>query len=346
MKIGIPSEIKPGEKRVALRPQEVAELVNNGHEVFVQSGAGLGAEYPDKLYTGAGAVCLPTAQELYAAAELIVKVKEPVDGDLHHLKAHHTLFCYLHLASAPVLVARLQAIGCKAVAFETLEVDGKTPLLAPMSAIAGRVAMQIGCWYLHKQRGGRGVLLGGIHGMQAGTVTIIGMGVAGCEAARMAERLGARVNVLDINTERLRQIKQEIPVVEAITADSDVLESLLPKTDVLIGAVYVLGRKAPVVVNEQQLALLPAGAVAVDISIDQGGCLAGSRVCTHKDPVYENGHVLQSAIANLPAAVPKTASDILSQTILPYVHEIADNRWSVPLQQAINVQEGQLLIEL
>lgn len=346
MRIGIPTEIKPQEGRVALTPNRCAELVKAGHDVFIQAGAGDKSGYDDDQFKSVGVHIAENAKSLYEKAELIVKVKEPLEQDLSYLTKDHTLFCYLHLAADPKLVDNLKNIGLNATAFETVVKDGSTPLLAPMSAIAGRLSVQIGARVLHAPEGGRGTLIGGITGHKTGNVTVIGAGVAGTEAAILAHGMGAHVRVLDINGQKLQEMSAEYPDIEWVVSTESALEELLPETDILVGSVYVIGRKAPTVVTEDQIKLMPKGSVVVDISIDQGGCIETSCPCTHEDPTYVNHGVVHSAITNMPAAAPRTASEVLSKAILPYVKQIADDDWSDELKEAVNVDNGKLLIEL
>lgn len=346
MKIGIPTETKIAEKRVALTPEDCGYLVSKGIDVHIQSGAGVCAGYEDGEYQEVGCVVMEDAERLYGSADLIVKVKEPLEGDLKLLEKRHTLFCYLHLAAEPQLVETLKEIGLKAYAFETVVEDGATPLLAPMSAIAGRLSVQLGTRFLHASQGGRGTLLGGIQGKSSGNVTVVGAGVAGQEAARLAYGMGAHVTVLDINEGVLNAVKTEMPKADVQLSTSENLEKLLPETDVLVGAVYVVGRKAPHVVTSEQIQLMPKGSVVVDISIDQGGCIQTSKPCTHAEPTFERHGVIHSAITNLPAAAPRTASQILSEAILPYVEQLVGNRASKSLEKAVNVDNGELKIQL
>ena len=344
--IGVPSETKEAEKRVALIPTSCRELIEQGFNINIQAGAGVGAGYSDELYQQAGCTIQPDAAALYNSSQLIVKVKEPLESDLANLTEQHTLFCYLHLAAEPSLVEKLKQIGGTSVAFETVVVDGKTPLLAPMSAIAGRLAVQIGTWYLHAPRGGRGTLIGGIKGMNEGKVTVVGAGVAGEEAAILASGMGAEVVVMDINQERLTQLQQQLPNIKPVISSPESIAEQLADTDLLVGAVYVIGRKAPQIITQQHIETMPAGAVAVDISIDQGGCMETSQPGTHDNPVFTAHAVIHSAITNLPAAAPRTASKALSRAIAPYVAQLAKQEWSAELTAAINVQAGELKIEL
>ena len=314
--IGVPTEIKTGERRIALVPHDCARLIALGHTIHIQSGAGLGAGFTDDEYVAAGCSIQPDAASLYGAAQKIIKVKEPLDGDLALLTPRHSLFCYLHLAGNPGLEDKLNAIGCGYEAFETvIDQNGGTPLLAPMSAVAGRLSVQLGTHYLHTHQGGRGVLLGGTSfAGGAGVVTVIGAGIAGTEAALLAAGMGAQVNVLDLSFNKLTKFKgnSNVSCYESTPAQ---LEELLPQTDLLIGAVYVVGQKAPTVVNAEQMKLLPKGAVTVDIAIDQGGCFETSRPTTHMEPTFELDGIIHCGITNLPAAAPRTASEMLSKVI-------------------------------
>ena len=346
MKIGVPTEIKIAEKRVALTPTACKKLIKNGNKVSIQQGAGQGAGFADNLYAEAGCTIQPDAKTLYQFSELIVKVKEPLAADLENLTKDHLLFCYLHLAAEPELVENLKNIGLTAIAFETVVESGKTPLLAPMSAIAGRLSTQIGTWYLHAPRGGNGTLMGGISNIQAGNVTVVGAGVAGYEAAKLAYGMGANVTVLDINEARLAELKEEMANLNTEISTPETLMELAKTTDLMIGAVYVIGREAPNVITIDHVKAMPEGSVLVDISIDQGGCAETSLACTHESPVYEAYGVIHSAITNLPAAAPRTASQILSDAISPYVEKLASNNWSESLKQGVNVENGELKIEL
>lgn len=345
-KVGIPKEIKASEKRVALTPVDCSKLTQKGVVVFVQSQAGEGAGFMDDEYIQAGCQVVETAEALYGASDLIVKVKEPLEGDLQYITQDHLLFCYLHLASGPELTQALLAKKVKSVAFETVVVDGKTPLLAPMSAIAGRLATQIGTWYLHAPHGGNGTLLGGIHGLSCGHVVVVGAGVAGTEAARLAYGMGAEVTMLDINEERLQELKSKMPNLNIDTSNDETLLKYAQGADVLVGAVYVVGKRAPTVVKKAHIQNMQPGSVVVDISIDQGGCMETSKPCTHDEPVYTEFDVIHSAITNLPAAAPKTASEILSLNICGYVESLAKDEWSNVLLEAVNTDSGELKIEL
>tara|TARA_R110000868_G_scaffold218576_1_gene468963 strand:- start:107633 stop:108676 length:1044 start_codon:yes stop_codon:yes gene_type:complete len=346
LQIGVPKEVKIAERRISLVPNDCKNLIEQGFSVYIQEGAGEEAGYPDQLYLDAGCEIKSTAKDLYESSNLIVKVKEPLAEDIALLREDHLLFCYLHLASGPELTQALLSKKLTAVAFETVVVDGKTPLLAPMSAIAGRLATQIGTWYLHASHGGRGTLMGGIHGLSKGNVTVVGAGIAGTEAARLAYGMGAQVTVLDINDKRLAELKAEMPNLITQTSNYDTIMDCAQESDLIVGAVYVVGRKAPVVITEEHIKAMPKGSVVVDISIDQAGCIATSKPCTHDAPTYVMHDVIHSAITNLPAAAPRTASEVLSAAIYPYVAQLARNSWSVELTGGINVEKGHLKIEL
>lgn len=346
MRIGIPKETKIAEKRVALTPEACEKLIQEGHNVHIETTAGVGSGFTDEMYQLVGCVIEDNPEKLYSSSKMIVKVKEPLESDLKNLTSEHLLFCYLHLASAPELVKTLQEIGLTAVAFETVVENGATPLLAPMSAIAGRLATQIGTWHLHAPRGGNGVLLGGMTDFPAGNVTVVGLGVAGKEAAILAHGMGAKVTVLDINGERLQKFAKEYPGIDAVVSTESALNDLLPETDILVGAVYVLGKRAPTVVTKSQVELMKEGSVIVDISIDQGGCIETSKPCTHEAPVYTECGIIHSAITNMPAAAPRTASMALSNAILEDTLHLANGNWLPSLTEGTNVKGGKLLIAL
>jgi len=346
MIVGILKEIKPGEKRVSLIPSDCTSLIRNGVKVVVEKGAGAEAGFPDVEYLSVGVEVLGSAKRVYDQANLLLKVKEPQPSELPFFRPDHTLFCYLHLGGNPTLCEQLQKIGLTAYAFETVSVNGTTPCLAPMSAIAGRLAVQIGTRLLHSVYGGKGTLLGGTSFGTEGSVVVLGAGVAGFESAKLAFLMGAQVHLLDINQNTLAACEQRLPGIITQLSSPKALQELLPTTDLLIGAVYLLGKTAVKVVDQRQMSLMPAGSVAVDISIDQGGCFETSRPCTHQEPSYLVGQVIHSAVTNLPAAVPRSASISLSKAIRPYVLELATGAVSAGLQRGKNLQAGELLIEL
>lgn len=340
--VGIPKEIKPMEGRIALVPEAVSDLVADGIAVFVECGAGDQSGFGDTNYVAAGATIVGDAMSLYGAAQLVVKVKEPVAGDLLHLRADHLLFCYLHLAPNPALTKALLDKSLTAVAFETVEVNGRLPLLAPMSEIAGRVSVQAACHYLHASMGGCGVLLGGVAGTRKGRVVVLGAGMAGKNAAQVAAALGAEVMVFDKNTNALREVEKLGANVSGYYMSRSALEACLPDTDILVGAVLVPGEKAPKLVTRDMVKRMPKGSVIVDISIDQGGCIETMRVTDYRQPTYIEEGVIHMGVANLPGAVPKTSSCALSGVIVPYVHQLAHGRLDdvTALKNGINVRGG------
>jgi len=327
MKVGVPTEIKTDEYRVALTPAGVRELVENGHEALIQAGAGVGSTIPDEEYVAQGARILPDTQSVLDEAEMILGVKEPQPQEVEMLRPDHLLFTYLHLAPNPELTKGLVESGATCVAYETVvDEHGRLPLLAPMSEVAGKIATQAGAFFLERPLGGRGVLLGGVPGVAAATVMIIGGGVVGQNAAFIAIGMEADVFVFDRNIDRLRELDVAFGG-RASTVYSSTLavEEMLPRADLVIGAVLVHGARAPYVVKRDQLALMKNRAVLVDVSIDQGGCFETSRPTTHSDPVYEVDGVTHYCVANMPGAVPVTSTFALTNATLPYVLAIADN---------------------
>ena len=326
MKIGVPSEVKVDEYRVAMTAAGVRELTDRGHEVLVQTGAGVGSAISDDDYVAQGAEILPDAASVFAAAETIVKVKEPQPAEVAMLEARHTLFTYLHLAPDPELTQGLIDSGATCIAYETItDIHGRLPLLAPMSEVAGRLATHAGAFMLGRPAGGSGVLLGGVPGVAAGKVLVIGGGIVGANAARMAVGLGAGVTVLDRSIDRLRELDNIFAgTVQTGYATQLEVESRLAEADLVIGAVLVKGAKAPHVVSRAQLSLLKRRSVLVDVSIDQGGCFETSHPTTHSDPVYEVDGISHYCVANMPGAVPITSTRALTNATLPYVVRLAD----------------------
>lgn len=346
MQIGIPREIKPLEGRVALNPEACGDLVEAGHSVCVEHNAGILSGYSDALYTAVGVTVSRDAKETYGQAQLIVKVKEPVAGDLALLQNRHLLFCFLHLAAAPDLASQLQTIGLTAVGFETVETDTRQlPLLAPMSDIAGRLATQIGSNLLHQPAGGKGLLLGGLPGTERGRVVIIGAGNAGGNAAAMAAAMGAEVTVFDLRRERLETMRALGNNVTALYPYQDAVRQAVAGADLLIGAVLRTGDRSPHVVTRSMVASMSAGSVIVDISVDQGGCIETTRPATYADPTYIDEGVLHFTVTNMPGAVPRSATQALSAVLLPYVHLLTRTDWksNEPLARGINVEAGQLV---
>ncbi len=345
MRIGIPSETKTLEGRVALVPAACADLVRHGHEVYVQAGAGLKSGFGDEAYARVGVRIVPDAAALYEKGELIVKVKEPIAGDLAHLQSHHLLFCYLHLAAEPELTRGLQAIGLTAVAFESVEEQGGLPLLHPMSVIAGRIATQMGTTLLHQPQGGKGKLLGGMASTPRGKVVVLGAGAAGGNAAALAAAAGANVVVFDKRPDRMAEMMALGPNVTALYAYESLVAEEVAGADIVVGAVLIPSAKAPRVVTEAMVKSMEKGSVLVDISIDQGGCFETSRPTTWKEPTYSVHGVTHFAVTNMPGAVPQTSSHAICAAILPYVQRLAGGGWRQfePLRKGINVEAGKVV---
>jgi alanine dehydrogenase len=325
MKVGVPTEIKTDEYRVALTPAGVRELTQRGHEVYIQAGAGEGSAIKDEDYVAQGAEIAPDAQAVFDAAELILGVKEPQPEEVEKLRPHHTLFTYLHLAPAPELTKALCDTGATCIAYETVEdARGRLPLLAPMSEVAGKIATQAGAFFLEKPLGGRGILLGGVPGVAAATVLVIGGGAVGLNAAFIAIGMEAEVYVFDRSIDRLREIDIAMNGrANTVYSSSLAIEEMLPRADLVIGAVLVHGARAPHVITREQLSLMKEHAVLVDVSIDQGGCFETSRPTTHSDPVYEVDGVIHYCVTNMPGAVPITSTYALTNATLPYVLALA-----------------------
>ena len=343
MRIGIPSETKPLEGRVALVPYACGDLVRAGHEVAIQSGAGDKSGFSDADFSKVGVKVVPDAAALFDFAELVVKVKEPIAGDLSHLKSHHLLFCYLHLAAEPALTRSLQDIGLTGVAFETVEeAGGQLPLLAPMSIIAGRIAVQVGTHLLHQPQGGRGVLLGGLGGAERGHIVVLGAGAAGGHAASLAAAGGARVTVFDKRTDRLEAMMAQADNISALYPYSEAVAEAVSEADLVIGAVLVTGARAPHVVTREMVSQMPSGSIMIDISVDQGGCFETTKPTTYENPTYVVDGVTHFAVTNMPGAVPRTSSQALSAAILPYVMKMASPNWrdDPALVRGVNVDNG------
>ena len=350
MKVGAPTEIKTDEYRVSLTPAGVRELVEHGHEVYIQSGAGVGSTISDEEYERQGARILPDAKSVFDEAELILGVKEPQPEEVELLRSDHTLFTYLHLAPDPLLTKGLCESGATCVAYETVvDERGRLPLLAPMSEVAGKIATQAGAFFLERPLGGRGVLLGGVPGVAAATVMIIGGGVVGQNAAFIAIGMEADVFVFDRNLDRLRELDVAFGGrASTVYSSTLAIEEMLPRADLVIGAVLVAGARAPFVIKRTQLQLMKARAVLVDVSIDQGGCFETSHPTTHSDPVYEVDGVTHYCVANMPGAVPVTSTFALTNATLPYVLAIADHGLAGAiendsgLKSGVNVADGKV----
>jgi alanine dehydrogenase len=346
MRIGIPRELKPREGRVGLIPAACVELVRNGHEVFVEAGAGEKSGYPDRHYRDVGVGVLPTAQEVFARAQMIVKVKEPIEPDLKLLRSDHLLFCYLHLAALPDLTKRLCDIGLTAVAFETVEDrSGRLPLLAPMSDIAGRLAIQIGTTLLHQPQGGKGILLGGVPAARRGRVVILGAGVAGGNSTLVAAGLGAEVIVFDKERDKLAGARAMGANVTGLYPHIADVADAVREADIVVGAVLVTGARAPHVVTADMVKAMEPGSVIVDISVDQGGCIETTRPTTYEAPTYVEHGVTHFTVTNMPGAVPRTSSQALSAAIASYASRLADGDWrdDADLLKGINVERGKVV---
>ena len=346
MRIGVPRETKPREGRVGLIPSACAELVHAGHEVFIEALAGDKSGYRDDDFRAVGVDVLPDAAAVYGRAEMIVKVKEPIEGDLALLRRDHLLFCYLHLAALPELTRRLCEIGCTAVAFETVEdAQGRLPLLAPMSDIAGRLSMQVATNLLHQPQGGKGILLGGVPAAKRGKVVVLGGGVAGSNSAIVAAGLGAEVTVFDMDRDKLVAARAIGPNVTGLYPHTADVARAVADADVVIGAVLITGERAPHVVSEDMVRAMQPGSVIADISVDQGGCVETTRPTNWTDPTYVEHGVVHFTVTNMPGAVPRTSSQALSAAIAPYVMRLAAGNWrSVPsLQKGINVDAGEVV---
>jgi alanine dehydrogenase len=347
--VGVLREVKAHERRVALTPDGARTLVGDGRGVVVESGAGVGAGYADEEYVEVGAVIANSAKEVAERSALLLHVKEPQTSEFDLFRAHHTLFTYLHLAAAPDVAEALCSSGCRAIAYESVEVNRTFPLLAPMSAVAGRLAAQSAAMYLEARNGGRGVLFGGIPGVPPARVLVIGAGVSGRHAAEVAAGMGAEVVVADLDERRAVAVAREIGGhSRGIASGPGVVESLAPTCDVIIGAVLVPGRAAPTVIKSATLASMAPGSVIIDIAIDQGGCVEGVQSTTHQDPIREMGHVRVSATPNMPAAVPRTSTAALTAATLPYVRALAAG-WPTAIARhpelvgAVNVENGSVV---
>jgi alanine dehydrogenase len=324
MIIGVPKEIKEQEQRVALLPSLTNQLTRHGHSVLVERNAGLGSGYPDQDYVKAGAEIVEQAKEVFARADMIVKVKEPLKAEFPLLRRGQILFTYLHLAASKSLTEALLKSGVTGVAYETIQVDHRLPLLEPMSEIAGRMSVVMGANFLAKYNGGSGVLLGGVPGVLPGRVVILGGGTSGVNALRMAKGLGADATILDVDVERLRFLDIAIENLHTLYSNEANLDDLMPDCDLLIGAVLLPGAKAPKLITRAMLRKMKPGSVMVDISIDQGGCAETSRPTTHLDPVYVEEGVTHYCVANMPAAYARTATQALTNVTYRYVELLAD----------------------
>jgi alanine dehydrogenase len=348
MIIGVPKEIKPQEYRVGLLPSAAYQLIKRGHQVLVEQGAGAGAGFPDADYEQAGVTLVEEHAEVFHQAEMVVKVKEPLPAEYPLLRRGQLLFTYLHLASDRSLTDALLKSGVTALAYETTEVNRRLPLLEPMSELTGRMSILVGGYFLGKHFGGSGVLLGGVPGVLPGRVVVLGGGVSGVNAARMATGLGADVTILEVDVERMRFLDITLHTAHTLYSNEAHLMQLLPAVDLLIGAVLVPGAKAPKLIRRTMLRCMRPGSVLVDIAIDQGGCAETSRPTTHHDPVYVEEGVIHYCVANMPAAYARTATQALTNVTYPYIELLADRglreacRREPALLSGINVMEGKL----
>jgi alanine dehydrogenase len=348
--IGVPMEIKTGEQRVALTPAGAYALVDHGHRVLIEPGAGVGSGFRDDDYTQVGALLRP-APSVWAEADLVLKVKEPIAGEYSQLRPEQSLFTYLHLAAVPELTRALQKSRTVAIAYETVQrSDGSLPLLTPMSEVAGRLSVQEGAYYLGKARGGRGILLSGVPGVPPGNVMIIGAGVVGLNAAKIAVGLGGDVSVLDVNVDRLRHV-DDIFRGQVVTLVSNAfnIARLAQRVDLLVGAVLVAGARAPVLVPESTVKTMKEGSVIVDVAVDQGGCVETMHPTTLAEPIYRVHGVVHYGVANMPALVPRTSTFALTNATLPYILELADKgvtaalRENPALARGLNVCRGSIV---
>ncbi|WP_062215256.1 alanine dehydrogenase [Streptomyces sp. NBRC 109706] len=337
MKVGIPREVKNNEFRVAITPAGAHELVSGGHQVYLERGAGRGSAIPDEEYVAAGATVLADADQVWAEADLLLKVKEPVAEEYHRLRKDLTLFTYLHLAASRECTEALVAAGTTAIAYETVTAGGALPLLAPMSEVAGRLASQVGAYHLMRPVGGRGVLPGGVPGTPAGHAVVIGAGVAGWNATQIAVGLGFTVTVLDKDTAKLRDLDRVFGTrVRTVTSNAFALERAVLDADLVIGAVLIPGARAPRLVSGELVSRMRPGSVLVDIAIDQGGCFADSRPTTHAEPTFPVHGSLFYCVANMPGAVPSTSTYALTNATLPYITQLAAHGW----RSALRASEG------
>jgi alanine dehydrogenase len=329
MIIGVPKEIKTNENRVAVVPAGVEAFVAHGHTVLVEQGAGVGSGFADDLYAKAGAQLLPKAADVWARADLICKVKEPIAVEWPHLRTGQVVFTYFHFAADEALTRAHIASGATCIAYETVQLDGgELPLLTPMSEVAGRMAVQEGAKYLEKLHGGRGVLLGGVPGVPAAEVVILGGGVVGTNAAKMAAGMGARVTILDINLDRLRYLSDVMPAnVEVVYSNRTTVLEAVQRADLVIGGVLIVGGKAPRLIRREDLKLMKPGAVVVDVAVDQGGCIETIRPTTHENPTYIVDDVIHYGVANMPGGVPRTSTLALTNATFPYARKLADRGW-------------------
>ncbi len=350
MIIGVPKEIKNNENRVAVTPSGARELVAHGHTVYVQTAAGTGSGFTDADYVGAGAMILPTIEAVYDIAEMIIKVKEPIEAEYPLIKKGQVVFTYFHFASDRSLTDAMLASGAVCIAYETVRLpDRSLPLLVPMSEVAGRMSVQEACRFMERPQGGRGILMGGVPGVKPARVLILGAGIVGRNAAKMAAGMGADVTVADISLSTLRHVADVMPAnVKTLYSSRHNIEQELPHADVVIGSVLVPGAKAPHLITRDMLNLMQPGSVLVDVAIDQGGCFETSVPTTHSEPTYVLDGIVHYAVANIPGAVPRTSTLALTNATLPYALRLADKGWQKAcredpaLAQGVNIADGKI----
>jgi alanine dehydrogenase len=342
MKIGIPKEIKNNESRVSLTPGGAHALVQHGHEVYIQASAGANSGFDDTAYTAVGAKILPAAETVFATADMIIKVKEPIASEYSLIRPNQLLFTYFHFAADETLTRAMIRTNAVCLAYETVEKpDRSLPLLIPMSEVAGRMSIQQGAKYLEKPQGGKGILLGGVPGVKPANVLVLGGGIVGTHAALMAAGLGAHVTIMDISLPRLRYLSEIMPAnVDTMVSSRYNIEQFLPNVDLVIGAVLIPGAKAPYLITKDMLPLIPKGSVLVDVAIDQGGCFETSHPTTHADPVYPVDGIIHYCVANIPGAVPMTSTVALTNATLPYALSLADHGWEAACEKQADLREG------
>ncbi len=350
MIIGVPKEIKNNENRVGMTPAGVKELIAHGHKVYVQKTAGEGSGFPDEKYIAAGAEILPTIEDVYGIAEMIVKVKEPIEPEYKLIRKNQVVFTYFHFACDLPLTEAMLASGAVCIAYETVRLaDNTLPLLVPMSEVAGRMSVQEGARFLERPQGGMGKLMGGVPGVRPAKVLILGGGVVGRNAAKIAVGMGADVTITDISLPTLRHIAEIMPSVKTVYSSRHNIETELPDTDMVVGSVLIPGAKAPKLVTREMLSLMQPGALLVDIAIDQGGCFETSHPTTHSEPIYTVYGIVHYAVANIPGAVPMTSTLALTNATLPYAVSLADKGWrkacqdNKALAEGVNIVDGKIV---
>jgi len=352
MKIGVPKEIKNNESRVALTPGGVITMLKNGHEVYVETNAGINSGFSNEHYIQAGAQILQTPKEVFEMADMIMKVKEPIAQEYDLIRPNQLLFTYFHFASNETLTHAMIKSNAVCLAYETVEINNTLPLLIPMSEVAGRMSIQEGAKYLEKPKGGKGILLGGVPGVKPANVLVLGGGIVGTQAAFMAAGLGAHVTIMDISLPRLRYLSEIMPAnVDTVMSSQYNIEQILPLTDLVIGAILIPGAKAPHLITRRMLKLMQPGSVLVDVAIDQGGCFETSKPTTHAEPVYQVDGIQHYCVANIPGAVPFTSTLALTNATLPYAVKLANLGWeracaeNEDLKKGLNIVQGKVVCE-